>query len=219
MSPSLDYEMVAPTPDDFSALAATKDLAFAEKRSCGTTAADNQKVVYQAYETYARQYPQKMQHCRILKGIVDGKTIVYGACQLQMPGDPGDFCFTDPSWRHALLPQEAYVEFIATHPDFTGQGLGSKLLAWAFEFCENYRDDNGMTVNRLTLDVMSANKGAVRLYERKGFVAQRCNPHENVCDMLFTPCCLFFGMGCKYCSITYMEKPIVSKTAPEMERE
>lgn len=213
----LDYTLVSPTPEDFAALAATKDLAFAEKRGCWANAAENQENIRKVYEKYAHQFPQKLEHCRIIKN----GPIVYAACQLQMPGDPGDFCFSDPSWRHKLLPGEAYVEFIATHPDHTGQGWGSKLLAWAFEYCATYRDAQGQSnvVNRLSLDVMTANSGAIRLYERKGFVS-RNNPHDDVCDVLFTPCCLYLGMGCRYCSITYMERPIsAASSGPSLEIE
>ena len=224
MTEVLEYPLVVPTREDFEALGVTKDLAFAEKRGCWSTAENNQKALQKAYESYLQQCPRKLDHCRIIKGTDEnGKIIVYAACQLQMPGDPGDLMFSDPSWRHKLLPGEAYVEFIATHPDYTGKGLGSKLLAWAFEFCENYRDEDGnAVVTWLSLDVMSANEGAIRLYERKGFVVQKNNPHEDICDVLFTPICLYLGLGCRYCSITYMEKPIeaaLAETVEAMERE
>ena len=169
MTEVLEYPLVVPTREDFEALGVTKDLAFAEKRGCWSTAENNQKALQKAYESYLQQCPRKLDHCRIIKGTDEnGKVIVYAACQLQMPGDPGDLMFSDPSWRHKLLPGEAYVEFIATHPDYTGKGLGSKLLAWAFEFCENYRDEDGnAVVTWLSLE------GAIRLYERKGLWSRR----------------------------------------------
>ena len=219
-SPTLNdgVTLAIPTPDDFAALAVTKDLAFAEKRGCWATSEANQRTIRQAYETYVQKHPNKLEHCRIVRGSdpATGDVIIMAACQLQMPGDPGDLCFSDPSWRHELLDNgEAYVEFIATHPNYTGRGLGSKLLAWAFQYCQQYDSSsstNQQPITRLTLDVMTRNKGAIRLYERKGFVSQRCNPHDDICDVIFTPCCLFVGMGCQYCSITYMEKPIVARS-------
>ena len=231
-TPNDGVVLAIPTPDDFAALAVTKDLAFAEKRGCWASSESTQRTIQQAYETYAQKYPNKLEHCRIIRGSdpATGDVIIMAACQLQMPGDPGDLCFSDPSWRHELLDNgEAYVEFIATHPNFTGRGLGSKLLAWAFEHCQEYDSSSSSTkqqpITRLTLDVMTRNKGAIRLYERKGFVVQRCNPHDDICDVIFTPCCLFVGMGCQYCSITYMEKPIVVRSdhhagggAPSMDR-
>ena len=71
-----------------------------------------------------------------------------------------------PSWRHKTRDeQDAYVEWIGADPLFTGKGIGSKLLAWAHDYCE--REKHCTTI---CLDVVSKNIGAIRLYERKGYV-------------------------------------------------
>ena len=60
--------------------------------------------------------------------------------------------------RHA---QAAHVEWIGADPDFTGKGIGSKLLAHAHDYCER---QHGCTM--ISLEVVGKNVGAKRLYER-----------------------------------------------------
>merc|ERR1711904_345686 len=111
-----------------------------------------------------------------------------GGIQLQLAGDSGDLDLP-PMMRHQLRPGEAYVEWIACHPDATGKGIGSRLLRWADAFAKS----QGATV--ITLDVMKKNAGAVKLYERKGYVIQK---QGDAVDRFFTGLCVWATMGGKY---------------------
>lgn len=189
-----------PTPDDFAALAEMQALAFAEKG----VKTDNGR----AYKKYYKEYPNKIQHCRIAKST-DHPGVVLGAIQLQMKGDPGDLHM--PGFmRHELRTGEAYVEFIACHPNHTGKGVGSRLLSWA----DTYAREEG--IKFISLEVMSANEGAIRLYERKGFVIKR-DPHIDECDACLTPLITFCCFGCRYCGVLYMEKATTETPSPIVE--
>ena len=158
-----------------------------------------------AYQTYHTKHRQKLEHCRIIKSAEDDSIIV-AACQLQVEGDPGDLTFP-ADMRHKLQPAEVYVEWIACHPDHTGKGLGSKLLKWA----ESYAKET-VNARMLTLNVMQGNGGAVRLYERKGFVVKP-DPHAGgACEDLLSKCFVFCCMGCRYCTVLYMEKDLMETT-------
>lgn len=63
-----------------------------------------------------------------------------------------------------LLSDEMIVDFIAVDPSYRGHGIGSKLLDFAEEVAVSVEG-----ISRLTLGVIDENKGARRLYERKGF--------------------------------------------------
>jgi ribosomal protein S18 acetylase RimI-like enzyme len=63
----------------------------------------------------------------------------------------------------ALAPDTWYVNVIAVHPDFRGQGIGSRLLAEA----ERAARETGKS--GLSLIVADANDGARRLYARIGY--------------------------------------------------
>ncbi len=67
-----------------------------------------------------------------------------------------------------LDEDEMIVDFIAVHPDFRGQGIGSQLLMLGEEVA---RETEGII--RYTLGVIDENKEARRLYERKGFVVYK----------------------------------------------
>jgi ribosomal protein S18 acetylase RimI-like enzyme len=182
-----EITLVIPTTDDeYRGLADMKAAAFAEKGAVS----DHGKI----YRRMASKYPDKLQHCRIAKR---GDAIV-GAIQLQLGDDPGDLEFPE-MLKHELKTNEAYVEFIATDPTCTGQGIGSKLLGWADSFAQ----EKGCKC--LTLEVMKKNEGAVRLYERKGFVIQR---NVDPCDRFFTGCFVFFCLGCQYWTVYKMKKPL-----------
>ena len=67
-----------------------------------------------------------------------------------------------------LAEDEMIVDFIAVDPDYRGQGIGSQLLDYGEA---QARQVSGIT--RITLSVIDENKGARRLYERKGFVVYK----------------------------------------------
>jgi ribosomal protein S18 acetylase RimI-like enzyme len=182
-----------PTSDDFRSLTEMEALAFAEKNIFSGKKSDKTYT----YRYYQEHHPSKLQHLRIVR---DPETrIVIGGCQLMLQGDP-------PSrdlpilLRHELLPGEAYIEWIACHPKHTGKGIGSTLLNWA----ETFARENGALF--LSLEVMHRNQGAIRLYERKGFVVKK-DPHMNgECDECFAGILVFCCLGCVYWKVCYMEK-------------
>ena len=191
-----------------------KALAFQEKRPCGCMPCVNGPSVSQvsdelkAYREYARNHPQKLKHCRVVR---DAEGKVVGGIQLQLPGDIGDLTFDDTpgsDFHHKPQPDEVYLEWICVHPAASGKGIGSKLLAWG----HNFAKESGARF--ISLNVMGANQGAKRLYERKGYVA-KTDPHEDSCSRLLTPCIVFCFMGCRYCKLVYMEKPLVSESEQE----
>lgn len=113
-------QIVVPTPADFKGLAEMKAAAFVEK---GVSQSDDGR----AYERYSRESPDKIRHCRVAKSP-DSPGEILGAIQLQLHGDPGDYQLS-AFMRHEAHPGEAYIEFIACHPDHTGKGIGSKLMS------------------------------------------------------------------------------------------
>jgi ribosomal protein S18 acetylase RimI-like enzyme len=197
-------ELLVPTPTDFDGIAALQAAAFAEKQGCLSNDGESRRQSKKCYEQYQKQFPQKLEHCRIVKRSSDG--MVMAACQLMVKGDPGDLLFPE-SMRHSLSPHEVYVEWIACHPDHSGKGLGSKLLQWA----HTYAKDN-VNAKFVSLAVMKANTGAVRLYERKGYVIKKDPDLADVCDEFCQGCFVFFCLGCKYWTVLYMEKPLTDES-------
>ena len=109
-----------------------------------------------------------------------------------LKGDPDD------GTGHKLVEGEAYIEWIATHPDHTGKGLGSRLLKWAEEYARK-----NARAQFLSLGVMKANEGARKLYERKGFVVTK-DPHINdECD------------ECLQGTFVVLNSPLHGKTTPD----
>ena len=85
---------------------------------------------------------------------------------------------------------------------FVGKGLGSQLLKWADEFATHE-----LQAQVLTLSVMKRNEGAVRLYERKGYVIKSDANKSGFgafLSSLFVFCCL----GCRYWTMLDMEKEL-----------
>jgi ribosomal protein S18 acetylase RimI-like enzyme len=196
--------------NDFAQLAELQDLAFEEKRGLCQPISDCRRAYQQAYEFYAKSFPHKLQHCRIIKQPntkTTGPAQILGAIQLQLPGDPGDMSFCADGMRNS--PNEeggqqrallAYIEWIACHPDHTGKGIGTALLEWAVEHCRQ----TGM--HSLSLQVGGSNHDAVRLYTRHGFVTTT-QPGDDAVDVyclgpLYVYCCL----GFKHTSLLYMER-------------
>ena len=154
--PGAEQKLVlsVPTPEDFEGMAILQTAAFVEKQGWGESTTDIQKQNYQTYQRYHKQCPVKLQHCRIIKST-DGKS-VQAACQLQLR-------------RQKTADDEVnvFVEWIACHPDHMNKGMGSTLLKWATTFAKKE-----LNAKVLTLYVVKANTGAVRLYKRRGFVVQ-----------------------------------------------
>jgi ribosomal protein S18 acetylase RimI-like enzyme len=193
-------ELVVPTTSDFAGIAILQSTAFAEKLGCEGKQ-ESQANCVKAYRTYQHKHVHKLEHCRIIKSPDDDGTVM-AACQLQAQGDPGDLTFP-AGMRHTLQPGEVYVEWIACHPDHVGKGLGSQLLKWADTFAKE-----SLHAKILTLQVMKANAGAVRLYERKGFVVTE-DPHGGgACGKLASGLFIFCCLGCQYWTILYMEKDL-----------
>jgi ribosomal protein S18 acetylase RimI-like enzyme len=180
-----------PTPTDYASISDIKTLAFADK--CPEN--DHGR----SYEHLAKKYPVKVQHCRVAWIFDDstGKRVIAGAIQLQLGQDPGDLDF--PSFlRHEIKADEAYIEFMATHPNHQGKGVGSVMLEWAESFARS------LHCKVLSLDVMKRNEGAVRLYQRKGFEIQPDPVECYGCASIFF-CIISCG---KYFGIQYMVKKI-----------
>merc|ERR1712086_1142821 len=189
-----------PTPEDFKSLALMKVVAFAEKRGCCGRPGDleDPAAVQEELEHITLlQGTPKLSHCRVFK---DEEGRALGGIQLQLPGDVGDLGFPE-DLRHTLNPGEAYVEYIACHPDATGKGIGSRLLKWA----DGFATTNGCT--EIQLDVMAKNQGAVRLYQRKGYQIYE-EPDEDCCDCCFGSLFIFCCLGCTYCSVLHMKKAL-----------
>ena len=63
-----------------------------------------------------------------------------------------------------LKDDEVYIEMVGVSPDWRGQGLASRLIA----FAEGVAHSEG--ANLLTLNVVSDNAVAIGLYKKMGFV-------------------------------------------------
>lgn len=199
--PDSEPHFSIPAPADFPIIAKLQTAAFSEKLACEGLE-ESEFQCREAYGTYFRQHPDKLQHCRILKLRSPLSTtgfIVVAACQLQAHDDPGDLTFPS-GMRHKLQPGEVYIEWIACHPDHLGKGLGSRLLQWAEEYAKNE-----LQAKTLTLSVMKANVGAARLYERKGFAVVP-EHDKSWWKQLVTSLFIFCCMGCQYWHLLFMEK-------------
>lgn len=191
-----ELQLTVPTPDDFATLAEMKHLAFSEKKPFWRTERDNTQLHLHGYMDMATTAPQKLTHCRVVK---DETGRVIGACQLVLPGDPGDYGM--PEWMHeAIQPGDCYVEFIACHPNATGRGIGSRLLAWADEYAVT------QGARTISLEVMAANARAKRLYERKGYCVM---PKEGgAVDQAVEGAIIWFFLGMKYTKALLMKKQL-----------
>ena len=146
-----------PTPSDFASMATLQTAAFAAKQGWMESSTEIERQHLATYQRYHRECPTKLEHCRIIKCPTDGVTVP-AACQL--------------NWKR-IAPKEptasekdivVFVEWIASHPDYMNQGMGSALLDWAGDFAKKT-----WNVDTLTLYVIKANKDAIRLYARRGF--------------------------------------------------
>jgi putative acetyltransferase len=74
----------------------------------------------------------------------------------------------DPRERHV-----GDVNMVATHPDWTGKGVGRALVEAIVELADNW-----LNLTRLGLFVFTDNTPAIRLYERAGFVIEGTMPRR-----------------------------------------
>lgn len=74
-----------------------------------------------------------------------------------------------------IIVDEGHITNIAVHPDFRGQGIGSKLVYSLVEKSKTFG------CNALTLEVRSSNIVAQNLYEKFGFISEgiRKNYYED----------------------------------------
>lgn len=63
-----------------------------------------------------------------------------------------------------IIMDEGHITNIAVHPDYRGQGIGTRLLLFLIEVARS----RGVTA--ITLEVRKSNVSAQKLYERMGFV-------------------------------------------------
>jgi len=191
--PTAGSGLSIPEEHDFESLAMMKAIAFAEK-SWNPPRRNTPEIV-----GILRKYAKigKLGHCRVYK---DNDGQVLGGIQLQLEGDCGDHSLPE-GMRHELRHGEAYVEWIACHPDATGRGIGSQLLKWADLFAAS------RGASFISLDVMKKNEGAVKLYERKGYVVT-VNKNEDAVDRFFTGLFVWALMGCKYWTVLHMQKAL-----------
>ena len=161
----LSHKLMIPTEEDFQSLAELQTVAFAEKAGTFESASDIERNNLQTYERYHREYPEKIKQCRVIKCPKDGNTIL-AACQLSWKRQPNSKNVSTQNNKdnhHRIV----FIEWIACLPEHMNKGLGTTLIKWAADFAKKE-----MKVNKLTLYVVKANRGAVRLYKRRGFVEQ-----------------------------------------------
>lgn len=71
--------------------------------------------------------------------------------------------------RPGREPDAAFLNYLGVSPAYRGGGLGSRLLKAAEEHA------TGAGFDRMQLDVLNENAGAIRFYERHGY--ERCYEH------------------------------------------
>merc|ERR1719326_2303254 len=198
MDPNVEDGLSIPEERDFASLALMKATAFAEKSWLPP-----EQNALELVATLQLQGTAKLAHCRVYK---DENGRVLGGIQLQLAGDSGDPDLPEVM-RHQLRPGEAYVEWIACHPDATGKGIGSQLLKWADAFAVS----EGATF--ISLDVMKKNAGAVNLYSRKGYVVTE-DKNTDAVDRFFTGLLVFTLLGGKYWTVLHMQKTLLNCSCP-----
>eukprot|EP00049_Salpingoeca_infusionum_P018055 m.355541 g.355541 ORF g.355541 m.355541 type:complete len:198 (-) comp17275_c0_seq1:401-994(-) len=179
MSGREEVRVEVATAQDVVQVAGVHSTAFIDKTCfvCNTPSSAHEEA-QQMYATYSRRHKTKLSHCGLVRGK-DGA--VAGALQLTLPGDVGDLSF--PSFmRHVNKPHEAYIDWVGVNPDYRGKGIGSALLAWADETAR------AAGCQTITLDVVTRNEAARRLYERKGYVVQE---GAHGCFASTLVCCMF----------------------------
>jgi ribosomal protein S18 acetylase RimI-like enzyme len=169
-------EILKPEVSDFESMAGMCADAFQEKRGRGCcilqSRAESVKEMVGIYSDYAKNHPEKIKHCGVVRGGGEDGQGIIGTCQLMLMGDCGDARMPEFT-RHKLRGGEAYIEWIGVGDGARGKGVGGALMKWAEEFSRA----NEVTV--LSLEVMTANP-AISLYERKGFVMLPSK--EDCCD-------------------------------------
>ena len=195
------HTLSIPTRNDLRSLAALQTVAFSAGPFDDPAVTEHHN--FQTYLRYHNEYPVKLDHCRIIKSPHDDSKVL-AACQL--------------SWKKQQLPQNkqnkdcnrvVFIEWIACLPEHMNKGLGSTLLEWASEFARDV-----MRVKTLTLYCVKANRGAARLYRRRGFVEQnssgtgpKCIPKWSKFTSKITSI-LFLGMN-RHWTVLTMRKDLI----------
>lgn len=90
--------------------------------------------------------------------FADGLAAGYPGCVLRQDGRLAGFCVL------MLAPDVAHLLVIAVQPALHRRGLGNRLLAW----CEGRASQAGLP--GILLEVRPSNPGALRFYERAGYL-------------------------------------------------
>ncbi|WP_411705113.1 GNAT family N-acetyltransferase [Edaphovirga cremea] len=61
---------------------------------------------------------------------------------------------------------------LGVHPDYQGQGVGSRLMAAMIDMCDNW-----LNIQRIELTVFKDNAAAIALYRKFGFQHEGTSPH------------------------------------------
>ncbi|NBI07320.1 ribosomal protein S18-alanine N-acetyltransferase [Senegalia massiliensis] len=69
-----------------------------------------------------------------------------------------------------LILDEAHITNIAVHPEYRGEGVGTKLLNGLVEISKE------MMIKRMTLEVRKSNDPAIKLYKNNDFVEVGIRP-------------------------------------------
>ena len=184
-------------------MAVLQQAAF-EKQSWGESADEVTRQNYQTYCRYYHECPTKLTHCRIIKSP-DGSTVL-AACQLlvrkRRQEHQQQIVDEEPNNKKE---SEVIVEWIACHPDHMNKGMGSTLLAWAMTFAKQE-----LRADTLTLFVVKANTGAMRLYKRRGFVVRQSPIRRGMCGKMVDG---IVGLAClgmdRYWTVLTMDKDLL----------
>jgi len=181
-----DIEIHTLTQADMSGATAVLNEGFGSKMCC--CCVPGTESVSDVSKRYTKA-PAKLSVSAVAKrgGVVVGVLLM---AEYGMPVYPPFLVIPFPGIPYTNKPGEMYIEQVAVSAVVRGQGVGGKLLDWA----ESTARDRGATL--LSLAVLNGNP-AIRLYEKKGFVAQR-DCADECCGAIFV--CFVMGRPYGICS-------------------
>jgi len=234
MDPALEEGLSVPTEEDFQSFALMKAMAFAEKRGCcGSKADDNEKaastIVTDELKSPLYLNTAKQNHCRVSK---DEAGRVLGGIQLQASALNPNQLHESASAVFLLLPIMTSICNHTLHLQLPGDVGDLSFPEWMredhlkpgeahVEFIACHPDATGKGIGSkllkwadafaasngcsfITLEVMAKNQGAARLYERKGYEIYHKEGECSCVTCCFVYCCL----GCYYCRVYSMMKDL-----------